>query len=111
MEAISKLRVKCIKCGKEWEKDSLISWGPEDYSSSLCCRCFILVAAPLIHKKQLLEGNFDCFGKADSYCDQNECKYIKWCLNMEESRQSQNGPVFQGDRKSPSLGLCQAAQV
>lgn len=76
-----KLRVKCIKCGKEWEKDSVIPWGPEDYSSSLCAVCFKEVAGPLIHKKQLQEGNFDCFGKAGVYCDQFDCKYRQWCLN------------------------------
>jgi len=80
---MEKLRVKCIQCGKEWEKESWIAWGPNDISSSLCLACFVAVASPLIHRKQLLEGNFDCFGKAEGYCDQPLCKYRKWCLEGE----------------------------
>jgi hypothetical protein len=76
-----KLRVKCIKCGKEWKKDAAIPRSEKDISSSLCAACFVQVASPTIHKKQLREGNFDCFGKADDYCDQSECKYLQWCLH------------------------------
>ena len=84
----NKIRVKCIKCGLEWEKDSVISWGPDDFTSSLCDPCFKEVIARTIHKKQLNEGNFDCFGKADGYCDQLTCKYRKWCLFKERAEQS-----------------------
>jgi len=84
VEGMEKLRVKCIRCGKEWEKDSWIAWGPNDISSSLCRACFVAVASPLIHRKQLLEGNFDCFGKAQDYCDQQLCKYRKWCLEGDK---------------------------
>ncbi len=74
------LRVKCLKCEKEWKKESSISWGPDDFTSSLCDTCFRDVIAPIIHKKQLREGNFDCFSKPTDYCDQFECKYREWCL-------------------------------
>jgi hypothetical protein len=77
---MNRLRVKCIKCGKEWDKDSVIPWGPDDFTSSLCDVCFKESISPVIHKKQLGEGNFDCFGKAISYCDQRRCKYREWCL-------------------------------
>lgn len=77
---MSKLRVKCIRCGVEWEKESVVDWGPSDCSSSLCTACFVAVVSPLIHKKQRLEGNFDCFGKAGCFCDQADCKYRQWCL-------------------------------
>jgi hypothetical protein len=80
---MNKLRVKCISCNKEWEKDSSISWGPDDISSSLCTSCFREVASPIIHKKQLEEGNFDCFAKAAGHCDQFGCKYRRWCLHMK----------------------------
>ncbi len=60
-------------------------WGPEDFTSSLCSACFIEVISPIIHKKQLNEGNFDCFGKAANYCDQLHCKYRQWCLRWEET--------------------------
>ncbi|OEU46666.1 MAG: hypothetical protein BBJ60_05475 [Desulfobacterales bacterium S7086C20] len=82
---MNRLRVKCVKCGKEWEKDSLIYWGPEDISSSLCDCCFVEVISPIIHKKQIKEGNFACFGKAVMHCDQLSCKYRQWCLRMEET--------------------------
>ena len=77
---INKLRVKCIKCGEEWEKNSSISWGSDDYTSSLCDTCFREVISPIIRRKQRNEGNFDCFGKAMCYCDQSDCRYQKWCL-------------------------------
>jgi len=54
----------------------------DDCSGSLCNSCFVEVASPTIHKKQLKEGNFDCFGNAIEYCDQFECKFRQWCLNM-----------------------------
>lgn len=76
----NKLRVKCIKCDQEWYKESSVSWGPEDFTSSLCDACFREVISPIIHKKQRKEGNFECFGKCTDYCDQLECKYRDWCL-------------------------------
>jgi hypothetical protein len=91
VQAMNRLRVKCVKCGKEWEKDSAIPWGADDFSSSLCNGCFIEVGSPIIHKKQLKEGNFDCFGKAAEYCDQLVCKYRRWCLRMEEAAQANRG--------------------
>jgi hypothetical protein len=78
-----------VRCGKEWQKDSKISWGPDDISSSLCNSCFREAISPIIHKKQLREGNFDCFGKAGTYCDQLECMYREWCLRMEEVEKAQ----------------------
>jgi hypothetical protein len=86
---MNRLRVRCIKCGKEWEKDSVICWGPDDFSSSLCNVCFRQLISPIIHRKQLNEGSFDCFGKAGSYCDQCECKYRKWCLRKERAEEAQ----------------------
>jgi len=85
VHGMKKLRVKCLKCGKEWDKESSVSWKPEDFTSSLCNSCFREIISPIIHKKQLREGNFDCFGKAGDYCDQLECKYRAWCLRWEEA--------------------------
>jgi hypothetical protein len=84
-----KLRVKCIKCGEEWEKSTFIPWGPDDYTSSFCNTCFRELISHVIHRKQLKEGNFDCFGKASVYCDQSACKYRELCLSKE--RQQENG--------------------
>jgi hypothetical protein len=86
---MNKMRVKCVKCGIEWEKDSKVAWGPNDISSSLCDACFREAISPIIHKKQLKEGNFDCFGKGGTHCDQSECKYRQWCFRMEEVARSE----------------------
>jgi len=84
-EEVFTLRVKCIKCGKEWTKSSTIKNGSDEYSGSLCGSCFIKRISPIIHKKQLDEGNFDCFGKANGYCDQSYCKYREWCLRIKQT--------------------------
>lgn len=34
----------------------------------------------LIKKIQRAEGNFDCFGSAKEYCDQNNCLWRQDCL-------------------------------
>jgi len=34
----------------------------------------------LIKAIQLAEGNFDCFGTTDDYCDQPNCLFRKDCL-------------------------------
>ncbi len=34
----------------------------------------------LIHNIQLTEGNFDCFGKAEGYCDQANCSFRGDCV-------------------------------
>ncbi len=91
MYGMNRLRVKCVKCGKEWEKDSAIPWGPHDITSSLCNGCFIEVASSTIHRNQLREGNFDCFAKASEYCDQPRCKYRRWCLHVEEAAEARMG--------------------
>lgn len=79
-----KLGIRCIRCHKEWEKTSTISHGPNGVSGSLCKSCFLEVVAPTIRKKQLEEGNFDCFGKAGAYCDQADCRHRSWCLFIDE---------------------------
>lgn len=81
---MSELRVKCIRCQKEWSKPSPITQSEHNITSSLCTACFREVAAQTIHRKQLREGNFDCFAKADAYCDQNACKYRLWCLRHDQ---------------------------
>jgi len=36
--------------------------------------------AELIRAIQLAEGNFECFGTAEDYCDQLNCLFRKDCL-------------------------------
>jgi hypothetical protein len=35
----------------------------------------------LIKKIQTAEGNFDCFGTANDYCDQVDCLFREDCLD------------------------------
>jgi hypothetical protein len=83
--AMSKLRVKCIACKKEWQKDSSFSWGYKDITSSLCDSCFRKTVTPVIRKRQLNRGHLDCFDKPGNYCDEFRCKYRKWCSRTKEA--------------------------
>jgi hypothetical protein len=38
----------------------------------------------LIHEIQKAEGNFDCFGTATDYCDQDECRFRSICLKIPQ---------------------------
>jgi len=38
----------------------------------------------LIREIQRAEGNFDCFGSAQGYCDQYECRFREMCLKQGE---------------------------
>ena len=38
--------------------------------------------AELIRAIQRAEGNFDCFGSAEQWCDQIECLYRDLCLEQ-----------------------------
>ena len=68
----------CIKCNKSW----LIPDGNADPvpSGSLCKPCLKDSLVPVYRKRQSLENNFDCFGRAQDYCDQFQCKYRELCL-------------------------------
>jgi hypothetical protein len=84
------LSVKCVECSKMWEKESVIAWGPDDYSGSLCKACFLEFISPTIRKKQLKKGSTACFGRKQGCCDQHECKYRRWCLDMDKVRDTEN---------------------
>lgn len=68
---------RCVKCGNTWEIDDGKS---VDNSHGLCPPCAKEETIPLFRKRQLREGNFDCFGKAAEYCDQLACLYRELCL-------------------------------
>ena len=36
--------------------------------------------ADLIREIQTAEGNFDCFGKAEGFCDQWNCRFRSLCM-------------------------------
>jgi hypothetical protein len=74
----TEMKYQCIKC--------LVTWGegnPEDdgYSHGLCLICVKEALAPLYRKRQIEEGNFDCFARSAGYCDQSACKYRGLCLD------------------------------
>jgi hypothetical protein len=71
---------QCINCRTTWEThhhnaDNLISHG-------LCGKCLKEALKPLYRKRQRREGHFDCFGKAECYCDQLKCMYRTVCLEQ-----------------------------
>ncbi|NLI82160.1 MAG: hypothetical protein GX443_10820 [Deltaproteobacteria bacterium] len=71
------MKYQCIRCR--------VTWGNGDperdgYSHGLCEECLKAALTPLYRKRQLAEGNFDCFGTASDYCDQHACTYRQICL-------------------------------
>ncbi|OQB41702.1 MAG: hypothetical protein BWY04_00698 [candidate division CPR1 bacterium ADurb.Bin160] len=77
------MKKQCIICKKIWGE-----WnGNEDrkfYSSGLCKECAKTHLIPKIRANQIKEGNPDCFGKSNGYCDQNKCIYRNVCLNLNK---------------------------
>lgn len=67
---------QCIKCGKTWGAGDPETDG---YSHGLCMDCLKEALTPLYRRRQASEGNFDCFGKSDGFCDQGTCKYRQIC--------------------------------
>jgi hypothetical protein len=48
--------------------------------------------ADLIREIQRVEGNFDCYGSADAYCDQLACTFRSSCFE-EDKAQSKSRKV------------------
>jgi hypothetical protein len=67
----------CVKCQTKWKTNDTESI----FSSGLCKKCLKESLTPLYRKRQLKEGNFDCFGRAGKTCNQEKCKYKDLCLN------------------------------
>jgi hypothetical protein len=40
--------------------------------------------AELVREIQRAEGNFDCFGTAEGFCDQLECSFRTPCLHLDK---------------------------
>lgn len=71
---------RCVECGDTWKVDD---GKTIDNSHGLCPPCAKKQLTFLFRKRQLKEGNFDCFGKAYSgYCDQFDCLYRELCLSQ-----------------------------
>lgn len=63
----NKKKVRCIICGKEWEKECNGFFNFEvngGVSGTLCDACEALRVTPIIRRRQIKEGNFDCFLRA-----------------------------------------------
>jgi len=58
-------------------------------AKSLGLNSFGKSKAELIKEIQRKQGNFDCFGTAQSYCDQLECLFRESCLS--ESAEKHQG--------------------
>lgn len=71
------MKYQCIKCRVTWGEGT-----PEldGYSHGLCLYCLKEALTPLYRKRQMQEGSFDCFGRAEGFCDQYGCKYREICL-------------------------------
>ncbi|MEN6483323.1 MAG: hypothetical protein ABFD98_00445 [Syntrophobacteraceae bacterium] len=71
------MKFMCIRCEMTWGEGA-----PErdGYSHGLCAGCLKEALTPLYRKRQAEEGNFDCFGRASDFCDQETCKYRGICL-------------------------------
>jgi hypothetical protein len=71
------MKFQCIKCQVTWGQGNPET---EGYSHGLCLTCLRETLTPTVRRKQLREGNFDCFGRSACYCDQEKCKYRQVCL-------------------------------
>jgi hypothetical protein len=40
----------------------------------------------LIRSIQSIEGNPDCFGKSNGYCDREDCLWREYCLKEKEQK-------------------------
>jgi len=49
-------------------------------AKSLGINSFGKSKAAIIREIQRAEGNFDCFGSAEGFCDQKECSFRALCL-------------------------------
>jgi hypothetical protein len=50
-------------------------------AKALNIKSFGMKRDDLIRSIQLAEGNFDCFGSATAYCDQQGCAWRSLCLD------------------------------
>lgn len=54
----------------------------------------------LILEIQRAEGNFDCFGKANSFCDQYTCCFRSLCLDGYKTKPKKSGPHIESSGTS-----------
>lgn len=72
------MKYQCIQCKTTWGQPDENE--TEGFSHGLCKKCAKIAMKPSVTKKQRAEGNFDCFGSSNGFCDQEKCKYREVCL-------------------------------
>lgn len=72
----------CIGCQTKWATNGDDINEQIEISHGLCQKCFSKQMIKIYRKKQLDEGNFDCYGKFITYCDQLDCKYRQYCYSV-----------------------------
>lgn len=82
---------QCLKCKRVWVTsdkkipieimEQIKTNEYKELSHGFCKDCFMERCSHSIRKRQLNEGNFDCFGKAKDYCDQRDCTYMDVCVD------------------------------
>lgn len=72
---------QCIRCHVTWGEEA--EGDDSFFSHGLCLDCLREALIPIYRKRQKLENNPDCFGKANDYCDQEKCAYRHLCLKKE----------------------------
>ena len=77
---------QCINCQLIWGTQTENFDGY--YSHGVCIDCLRVKLIPIYRKRQLEEGNFDCFARSNShFCDQHNCLYRKICLVQQTQSQ------------------------
>jgi hypothetical protein len=71
------MKYQCIRCMTIWGEGNPAE---EGFSHGLCKPCLRESLTTTVRRRQLREGNFDCFGRAVDYCDQMTCRYRDVCL-------------------------------
>lgn len=70
---------RCIVCKSTWGKGD----PSEGYSDGLCEEHQMVLLVKLYRERQLKEGNFDCAGRSNGFCDQSDCKCRSICLHPQ----------------------------
>ena len=68
---------QCIECGAKWGE------GEDDIkliSGSACITCLLGRLETIYHRRQLEEGNSDCFNRNPN-CERHWCLYYPLCVN------------------------------
>jgi len=97
------LEMKCVKCGKIWDRVETRDEGTE-ISGGLCSECAFEQVTFLYRRKQRAEGYPECFATAESYCDQEGCLYRDVCLSKRLTSDSMKRLMRHSGVRTASCG-------